>query len=97
MKIQGAWASSHDRAAFLTGTLLLYDGQFDKARPLIERCANSNSHNATVCFREFLRVKLIWISQVCTLFSFKLNFCTKLTNFSALHNAAGLTFFPDVT
>jgi hypothetical protein len=48
MKIQTAWAASHDRAAFLTGTILLFEQAFEKARPLIERCANSNSHNPTV-------------------------------------------------
>jgi hypothetical protein len=48
MRIQEAWAKSHDRAAFLAGTLLIFEKSYDKARPLIERCANSNSHNPTV-------------------------------------------------
>ncbi|KAI6188453.1 Tetratricopeptide repeat protein 21B [Aphelenchoides besseyi] len=47
MKIQAAWATSHDRAAFLTGTLLMFEKTFDRARSLIERTANSNTHNST--------------------------------------------------
>lgn len=47
-KAQAAWAKSHDRGAFLAGSLLMFEGAFERAKPLIDRVANSNTHNSTV-------------------------------------------------
>lgn len=47
-KAHQEWSKAHDRAAFLTGTILMYEQLYERAKPLIDRVANSNTHNSTV-------------------------------------------------
>ncbi|CAD5217251.1 unnamed protein product [Bursaphelenchus okinawaensis] len=37
-KAQAAWAKSHDRGAFLCGTLYMFEKNYERAKPLIDRC-----------------------------------------------------------
>uniref|UniRef100_A0A1I7RZM2 Tetratricopeptide repeat protein 21B n=1 Tax=Bursaphelenchus xylophilus TaxID=6326 RepID=A0A1I7RZM2_BURXY len=58
-KAQNAWAKSHDRGAFLCGTIYMFEKSYERAKPLIDRVANSNTHNA-ICLAQKGWLEVLW-------------------------------------